>query len=54
MFIVFYTLFEVSVATLRHTLVLYFSVVDMILIGLDCLPILFIACVYFPHTYCLS
>ena len=31
-----------------------FSVVDVILIGLDCLPILFIACVHFLHTYCLS
>ena len=35
-------------------LCLLFSTVDVILIGLDCLPILFIACVHFPHTYCLS
>ena len=35
-------------------LCLLFSVVDVILIGLDCLPILFIACIHFPHTYCLS
>ena len=35
-------------------LCLLFSVVDVILIGLDSLPILFIACVHFPHTYCLS
>ena len=34
-------------------LCLLFSVVDVILIGLDCLPILFIACVHFPHTLCL-
>ena len=33
---------------------LLFSVVDVILIGLDCLLILFIACVHFPHTLCLS
>ena len=30
------------------------SAVDVILIGSDCLPILFLACVHFPHTYCLS
>ena len=35
-------------------LCLLFSAVDVILIGLDYLPILFIACVHFPHTYCLS
>ena len=35
-------------------LYLLFSAVDVILIGLDCLPILFIAYVHFPHTYCLS
>ena len=35
-------------------LCLLFSVVDVILIGLDCLPILFIAFVHFPHTSCLS
>ena len=33
---------------------LLFSIVDVILIGLDCLLILFIACVHFPHTLCLS
>ena len=33
---------------------LLFSTVDVILIGLDCLSILFIACVHFPHTLCLS
>ena len=31
-----------------------FSTVDVILIGLDCISILFIACVHFPHTLCLS
>ena len=31
-----------------------FSTVDVILIGLDCLSILFIDCVHFPHTLCLS
>ena len=35
-------------------LCLLFSVVDVILIGLDCLSVLFIACVHFPHTLCLS
>ena len=35
-------------------LYLLFSAVDVILIGLDCLSILFIACVHFPHTLCLS
>ena len=35
-------------------LCILFSAVDVILIGLDCLPILFIACVHFPHTSCLS
>ena len=33
---------------------LLLSVVDVILIGLDCLSILFIACVHFSHTLCLS
>ena len=41
-------------ASLFYYLCLLFSVVDVILIGLDCLSILFIACVYFPHTLCLS
>ena len=35
-------------------LCLLFSAVDVILIGLDYLPILFIACVHFPNTSCLS
>ena len=35
-------------------LYLLFSTMDVILIGLDYLSILFIACVYFPHTLCLS
>ena len=35
-------------------LCLLFSAMDVILIGLDCLPILFITCVHFPHTSCLS
>ena len=35
-------------------LFLLFFVVDVILISLDCLPILFIACIHFLHTYCLS
>ena len=35
-------------------LCLLFSAVDVILIGLDCLPILFLACVHFSYTYCLS
>ena len=30
------------------------STVDVILFGLDCLSILFIACVHFPHALCLS
>ena len=33
---------------------LLFSAVDVILIGLDCLSILFIVCVLFLHTLCLS
>ena len=33
---------------------LLFSAADVILIGLDCLSILFIVCVHFPHTLCLS
>ena len=35
-------------------LCLLFSAVDVILIDLDCLPILFIAGVHFSHTSCLS
>ena len=35
-------------------LCLLFSSVDVILIGLDCLSIMFIACVHFPHILCLS
>ena len=35
-------------------LCLLFFAVDVILIGLDCLSIMFIACVHFPHTLCLS
>ena len=35
-------------------LFLLFSIVDVILVGLDFLPIMFIACVHFLHTYCLS
>ena len=35
-------------------LCLLFSAMDVILIGLDCLSILFIACVHFSHTLCLS
>ena len=34
-------------------LCLLFSTVDVILTGLDCLPILFITCVHFLHIYCL-
>ena len=41
-------------ASLFPYLCLLFSAVDVILIGLDCLSILFIACVHFPHTLCLS
>ena len=41
-------------ASLFPYLCLLFSVVDVILIYLDCLSILFIACVQFPHTLCLS
>ena len=41
-------------ATLFPYLCLLFSAVDVILIGLDCLSILFIACVHFLHTLCLS
>ena len=37
-------------ASLFPYLCLLFSVVDAVLIGLDCLSILFIACVHFPHT----
>ena len=35
-------------------LYLLFFAVDVILIGLDCLSILFIAYVHFSHTLCLS
>ena len=42
----------VCISSLNLFLLLF--AVDVILIGLDCLPILFIACVHFPHTYCLS
>ena len=35
-------------------LCLLFSIVDVILVGLDFLSILFIAYVHFPHTLCLS
>ena len=41
-------------ATLFPYLCLLFSAVDVILISLDCLPILFIARVHFPYIYCLS
>ena len=41
-------------ASLFPCLCLLFSAVDVILIGLDCLSILFIACVHFPNTLCLS
>ena len=41
-------------ASLFPYLCLLFSDVDVFLIGLDCLSILFIACVHFPHTLCLS
>ena len=41
-------------ASLFPYLCLLISVVDVILIGLDCLSILFKACVHFPHTLCLS
>ena len=41
-------------ASLFPYLCFLFSTVDVILIGLDCLSILFIACVHFPHTLCLS
>ena len=34
-------------------LYLLFSAVVVILIDLDCLSILFITCVHFPHTLCL-
>ena len=35
-------------------LCLLFSAMDVILIDLNCLSILFIVCVHFPHTLCLS
>ena len=41
-------------ASLFPYLYLLFSIVDVILIDLDCLLILFIACVHFPYTLCLS
>ena len=41
-------------ASLFLYLCLLFSAVDVILIILDCLSILFIACVHFPHILCLS
>ena len=41
-------------ASLFPYLCLSFSTVDVILIGLDYLSILFIACVHFLHTLCLS
>ena len=41
-------------ASLFPYLCLLFSTVDVILIALDCLLILFIACVHFLHTLCLS
>ena len=41
-------------ATLFPYLCLLFSAVDVILISLDFLSILFIACVHFPHALCLS
>ena len=41
-------------ASLFPYLCLLFSTVVVILIGLDCLSILFITCVHFPHTLCLS
>ena len=41
-------------ASLFPYVCLLFFAVDVILIGLDCLSILFIACVHFPHTLCLS
>ena len=41
-------------ASLFPYLCLLFSTVDVILIGLDYLPTLFIACVHFLYTLCLS
>ena len=41
-------------ASLFPYLCLLFSAMDVILIDLDCLSILFIACVHFPYTLCLS
>ena len=41
-------------ASLFPYLCLLFSAVDVILIGLDCLSILFIAYVHFLHALCLS
>ena len=41
-------------ASLFPYLCLLFSAVNVILIGLDCLSILFIACIHFSHTLCLS
>ena len=41
-------------ASLFPYLCFLFSAMDVILIGLDCLSVLFIACVHFSHTLCLS
>ena len=41
-------------ASLFPYICLLFSAMDVILIGLDCLSILFIACVHFSHTLCFS
>ena len=41
-------------ASLFPYLGLLFFAVDVILIDLDCLSIMFVACVLFPHTLCLS
>ena len=44
----------VLVFALFPYLCLLFSVVDVILIDLNCLSIMFIACVHFSQTLCLS
>ena len=41
-------------ASLFPYICLLFFAVDVILIDLDCLSILFIACVHFPYTLCFS
>ena len=41
-------------ASLFPYLCLLFSIVDVILVGLDCLSIMFIAFVHFPYTLYLS